>query len=177
LSIIIAVYVVYRLLEKLRLSPWGRMMTAIRENEPAAHAAGKNVTGRRIEAFILGSMIMGLAGAVLAMHLRLIEPTNTFDPSKLTFLVWVMLIAGGSGNNRGAILGSFLIWVIWSASEIVINVGINVIDDFTNIHVGILSTRAGYLRMLLIGLLLQYILQKYPLGILPESRPTASSKT
>ena len=177
LSIIIAVYVVYRLLEKLRLSPWGRMMTAIRENEPAAHAAGKNVTGRRIEAFILGSMIMGLAGAVLAMHLRLIEPTNTFDPSKLTFLVWLMLIAGGSGNNRGAILGSFLIWVIWSASEIVINVGINVIDDFTNIHVGILSTRAGYLRMLLIGLLLQYILQKYPLGILPESRPTASSKT
>jgi branched-chain amino acid transport system permease protein len=111
------------------------------------------------------------------MHLRLIEPTNTFDPSKLTFLVWVMLIAGGSGNNRGAILGSFLIWVIWSASEIVINVGIDVIGDFTNIHVGILSTRAGYLRMLLIGLLLQYILQKYPLGILPESRPTASSKT
>jgi branched-chain amino acid transport system permease protein len=52
-----------------------------------------------------------------------------------------------------------------------------VIGDFTNIHVGILSTRAGYLRMLLIGLLLQYILQKYPLGILPESRPTASSKT
>ena len=83
LSIIIAVYVVYRLLEKLRLSPWGRMMTAIRENEPAAHAAGKNVTGRRIEAFILGSMIMGLAGAVLAMHLRLSlihisEPTRPY---------------------------------------------------------------------------------------------------
>ena len=176
-SIIIAVYVIYRLLERLRLSPWGRMMTAIRENEPAAHAAGKNVEGRRVEAFILGSVIMGLAGAVLAMHLRLIEPTNTFDPSKMTFLVWVMLIAGGSGNNRGAILGSFLIWVIWSASEIVINVGIDLIADITNVHVGILSTRAGYLRMLLIGLLLQYILQKYPLGILPESRPTASGKT
>ena len=153
------------------------MMTAIRENEPAAHAAGKHVEGRRVEAFILGSVIMGLAGAVLAMHLRLIEPTNTFDPSKMTFLVWVMLIAGGSGNNRGAILGSFLIWIIWSASEIVINVGIDLIADITNVHVGILTTRAGYLRMLLIGLLLQYILQKYPLGILPESRPTASGKT
>ena len=95
----------------------------------------------------------------------------------MTFLVWVMLIAGGSGNNRGAILGSFLIWIIWSASEIVINVGIDLIADITNVHVGILTTRAGYLRMLLIGLLLQYILQKYPLGILPESRPTASGKT
>ena len=62
-TILIIVIIIYFLLEKLRVSPWGRMMTAIRENEKAAAAAGKNVTKRRIEAFILGAVIMGLAGA------------------------------------------------------------------------------------------------------------------
>ena len=103
LTILILVYVIYRLLEKAQRSPWGRMMTAIRENEGSAHAAGKHVTRRRIEAFVIGAMVMGLAGAMLSQHLKLIDPTNTFDPSKMTFLVWVMLIAGGSGNNKGAI--------------------------------------------------------------------------
>ena len=152
-------------------------MTAIRENEAASGAAGKDVTRRRIEAFILGAVIMGLGGALLGQHLRLIEPTNTFDPAKMTFLVWVMLIAGGSGNNRGAVLGAFLIWFIWSASELAINGGIRLIADiFEGTDIGILQTRAGFLRMLLIGLLLQVILQRYPNGILPETRPAAPGK-
>ena len=175
LTICLFVLAIYLLLERARVSPWGRMMTAIRENEDASRAAGKDVTRRRIEAFILGSVIMGLAGAFLAQHLRLIDPTNTFDPTKMTFLVYVMLIAGGSGNNRGAILGAFLIWTIWSASELVINGAMNIIAAYQDFFdVGVLRTRAGYLRMLLIGLLLQFILQRYPLGILPESRPAAT---
>ncbi len=177
LTILFFVVVVYVLLERVRLSPWGRMMTAIRENEDASRAAGKDVTRRRIEAFILGAVIMGLAGALFAQHLRLIDPTNTFDPAKMTFLIWVMLIAGGSGNNRGAILGAFLIWIIWSTSELVINGAINIIATWQDMFdIGVLRTRAGYLRMLLIGLLLQFILQRYPKGILPESRPAAIGK-
>jgi branched-chain amino acid transport system permease protein len=171
-SILILVYLIYRLLETAQRSPWGRMMTAIRENEGAAHAAGKHVTRRRIEAFVIGAMVMGLAGAMLSQHLKLIEPTNTFDPSKMTFLVWVMLIAGGSGNNKGAIFGAFLVWVIWSASEIFINSGLHLFGELvSNMDISLLKTRAGYLRMVVIGLLLQYILQKYPDGIMPESRP------
>ena len=174
-TVLFFVGIVYLALERARVSPWGRMMTAIRENEAASHAAGKNVTRRRIEAFIIGSVIMGLAGALLAQHLRLIDPTNTFDPSKMTFLVWVMLIAGGSGNNRGAILGAFLIWIIWSSSELMIKGSIDLLAAvFQGVDVGILQTRAGFLRMLLIGLLLQFILQRYPRGILPETRPAAS---
>ncbi len=170
--ILLIMYVIYRMLERARVSPWGRMMTAIRENEPAARAAGKNVTARRIEAFVIGSAIMGLAGALLAQHLRLIEPTNTFDNAKITFLVWVMLIAGGSGNNRGAMLGAFLIWTIWSASELVIGGAINLIASISDsLDTTILETRAGFLRMMLIGVLMQVILQKYPEGILPEERP------
>ena len=174
-SILLLVYTIYLLLEKAQLSPWGRMMTAIRENEGAAHAAGKHVTRRRIEAFVIGAMVMGLAGAMLSQHLKLIDPTNTFDPSKMTFLVWVMLIAGGSGNNKGAIFGAFLVWTIWSASEIFINSGLNLFGQLiSDMDISLLKTRAGYLRMVVIGLLLQYILQKYPNGIIPESRPTST---
>jgi len=173
-TILLIVYIIYKMLERARTSPWGRMMTAIRENEPAARAAGKDVTRRRIEAFVIGAALMGLGGALFAQHLRLIEPTNTFDPSKVTFLVWVMLIAGGSGNNRGAILGAFLIWTIWSASEIVIGGAINLITAiFSTMDASILQTRAGFLRMMLIGILMQVILQRYPGGILPEVRPAS----
>ena len=173
-TILVILFVIYKMLERARTSPWGRMMTAIRENEPAARAAGKDVTRRRIEAFVLGAAIMGLGGALFAQHLRLIEPTNTFDPSKVTFLVWVMLIAGGSGNNRGAILGAFLIWTIWSTSEEVIRLAIDLIQNiFTSLDPTILATRAGFLRMMLIGILMQVILQRYPGGILPEVRPAS----
>jgi branched-chain amino acid transport system permease protein len=122
-------------------------------------------------------MVMGLAGAMLSQHLKLIDPTNTFDPSKMTFLVWVMLIAGGSGNNKGAIFGAFLVWTIWSASEIFINSGLNIFGQLiSDMDISLLKTRAGYLRMVVIGLLLQYILQKYPDGIIPESRPTSTGR-
>jgi len=173
-TVLFCMYVIYRMLERARISPWGRMMTAIRENEPAARAAGKNVTARRVEAFVIGAAIMGFAGALFAQHLRLIEPTNTFDPAKVTFLVWVMLILGGSGNNRGAMLGAFLIWTIWSASELMIS---GIIDlagyVFQTFDTGLLATRAGFLRMMLIGILMQVVLQKYPAGILPEVRPAS----
>ncbi|MDA9291861.1 branched-chain amino acid ABC transporter permease [Planktomarina temperata] len=173
-TVLFCMYVIYRMLERARISPWGRMMTAIRENEPAARASGKNVTARRVEAFVIGAAIMGFAGALFAQHLRLIEPTNTFDPAKVTFLVWVMLILGGSGNNRGAMLGAFLIWTIWSASELMIG---GIIDlagyVFQSFDTGVLATRAGFLRMMLIGILMQVVLQKYPAGILPEVRPAS----
>ncbi len=173
-TILLIMYLVYRLLERARVSPWGRMMTAIRENESAARAAGKDVTRRRIEAFVIGAAIMGFAGALFAQHLRLIEPTNTFDPAKVTFLVWVMLILGGSGNNRGAMVGAFLIWTIWSASELLIGGTISLIGSIAEgLDTTALTTRAGFLRMMLIGIFLQIILQKFPGGILPEVRPAS----
>ena len=176
-TILFFMYVIYRMLERARVSPWGRMMTAIRENESAARAAGKNVTVRRVEAFVIGAAIMGFAGALFAQHLRLIEPTNTFDTAKVTFLVWVMLVLGGSGNNRGAMLGALLIWTIWSASELMIGSAMNFIDNaFNSFDTTALETRAGFLRMMLIGILMQVILQRYPGGILPEVR-TASPRT
>jgi len=153
------VLVIYFALEKARRAPWGRTMTAIRESETAAAAAGKNVEAFRLESFVLGSALMGLGGALMAQYLKQIDP-NVSDPLTATFLVWVMLVAGGSANNKGAILGAVLLWTVWSATEILTS---RLPDEF--------SIRAAYVRIFLIGLILQFILQRRPQGILPEKRP------
>jgi len=79
---------------------------------------GKNVEKRRLEAFVLGAAVMGLAGALYVHFMRAITP-EAIDPMIATFLVWIMLILGGSGNNRGAILGAIIVWLIWSMSEFI----------------------------------------------------------
>ncbi|MGB5871359.1 MAG: branched-chain amino acid ABC transporter permease, partial [Albidovulum sp.] len=93
-------------------SPWGRMMRAIRDNETAARAMGKNVTHRHLQIFILGSAACGLAGAMMVTLDGQLTP-GTYNPLRFTFLVWLMVIVGGSGNNWGSVLGAFLIWFLW----------------------------------------------------------------
>jgi branched-chain amino acid transport system permease protein len=158
------VALLYVLLEQARRAPWGRVMAAIRENEAAARAAGKNVDRLRVQAFVIGSMVMGLGGALMAHYLKFIDP-NAAEPLTATFLVWVMLIVGGSANNRGAILGALLIWAIWSATEILTT---RLPDE--------LAIRTAYVRVFLIGLMLQIVLQRFPSGILPERRMTAGAQ-
>jgi branched-chain amino acid transport system permease protein len=158
LLILAVVGLLYFLLERARVSPWGRVMSAIRENEHATRAAGKNVDRLRIQAFVVGSSIMGLGGAVMAHYLKFIDP-QAAEPLLATFLVWVMLIVGGSGNNKGAILGAMFMWTVWSATEIVTT---RLPDD--------MAIRAAYIRIFLIGLILQFVLQKFSTGILPERR-------
>ena len=160
--VLLIVLVFYVLLEQARRAPWGRVMSAIRENESSTRAAGKNVEKLRVEAFVLGSMLMGLGGGLTAHYLKFIDP-NAADPLTATFLVWVMLIVGGSANNRGAILGAMLIWTIWSATELLTS---RLPDD--------LAIRTAYVRVFLIGLLLQIVLQRFPNGILPERREKAA---
>jgi branched-chain amino acid transport system permease protein len=147
---------VYLALERARRSPWGRVLRAIRENEAAAQAAGKHVDRFRLQAFVLGSALMGLAGGLFAHFAGFISP-EAFTPEFATFLVWVMLIAGGSGNNRGAILGAFVIWLVWMGTEF-----------FTAQLPPAYVTQAGALRVILIGVLIQLILIFRPQGLLPE---------
>jgi branched-chain amino acid transport system permease protein len=97
-------------------SPWGRMMRAIRDNETAAAAMGKNVTNRHLQIFILGSAICGIAGAMMTTLDGQLTP-GSYQPLRFTFLIWVMVIVGGSGNNFGAVLGGFLIWFLWVQVE------------------------------------------------------------
>ena len=97
-------------------SPWGRMMRAIRDNETAANAMGKNVTKQHLLVFVLGSAVIGVAGAMMVTLDGQFTPTS-YQPLRFTFLIWVMVIAGGSGNNWGAVLGGFLIWFFWIEAE------------------------------------------------------------
>lgn len=166
--VLVILGVIYWALERGRQAPWGRVMRAIRENERAAQAAGKDVVRFRLEAFVIGAMIMGLGGALSAHAFKYIGPEAT-EPLMTTFLVWVMLIAGGSGNNRGAILGAVVVWTIWSATELVTA---RLPPEWL--------TRASYLRIFLIGLLLQVVLQRFGRGLLPEraeARPPPADRT
>lgn len=150
---------VYVFTERLYDSPWGRALRAIRDNEDSARAAGKDVDWFRLQTFVIGAAIMGVAGGLTAAQFRFLSPSAT-EPLVITFLVWVMLMAGGSGNNRGAIAGALGIWAIWSMTEIVTN---RLPPEW--------STRSSYLRMLLVGLLLQVVLQRYRSGLVPERSP------
>jgi branched-chain amino acid transport system permease protein len=160
LGLVVAlVLVIYWAAERAWASPWGRALRAIRDSDTAAAAIGKDVTQFRVEAFVLGAMVMALAGALSAHYFKFLG-TSATEPMMVTFLVWVMLIVGGSGNNRGAILGAALIWIIWSATELL-----------TNRLPGEWITRTSYIRVLLIGALLQVVLQRYAKGLVPERPP------
>lgn len=151
-------------------SPWGRMMRAIRDNEVAAEAMGKDVTARHLQVFILGSAIVGLAGAMMTtMDGQL--TLGTYQPLRFTFLIWVMVIVGGSGNNWGSVLGGILIWFLWVEVE---PIGLWLIgfltsgmaeDNALRIH---LLNSAAHMRLLTMGLILLLVLRFSPRGLIPE---------
>ena len=97
-------------------SPWGRMMRAIRDNETAAEAMGKDIKSRHLQIFILGSAVCGIAGAMMNTLDAQLTP-GAYQPLRFTFLIWVMVIVGGSGSNLGSILGGFLVWFLWVQVE------------------------------------------------------------
>lgn len=154
--VLVVLAIAYALLQTAVNSPWGRVMRAIRDDEQAAAAIGKDVAAFRLQAFVVGGMLMGLGGAVSAHYFKYIGPEAT-QPLMATFLVWVMLVVGGSGRNAGAVLGAFVVWTIWSATELLTN---RLPPEWI--------TRASYIRVFLIGLLLQVVLQRFASGILPE---------
>lgn len=150
-------------------SPWGRMMRAIRDNETAAAAMGKNVTKRHLQIFILGSAICGIAGAMMTTLDGQLVP-GTYQPLRFTFLIWVMVIVGGSGNNYGAVLGGFLIWFLWVQVE---PVGQWLIGTLTSgLPEGAFKTHlldsAAYMRLFTMGVLMLVVLRFSPRGLIPE---------
>ena len=150
-------------------SPWGRMMRAIRDNETAAEAMGKDVTRRHLQIFILGSAICGIAGAMMTTLDGQLTP-GTYQPLRFTFLIWVMVIVGGSGNNLGAVLGGFLIWFLWVQVE---PIGLWLMELITSgMADGALKTHlldsAAHMRLLTMGLVLLLVLRFSPRGLIPE---------
>ena len=167
---LVVLIAIFWLSERALKSPWGRMMRAIRDNEMAAGAMGKNVTGRHLQVFVLGSAVIGLAGAMLATLDGQFTPAS-YQPLRFTFLVWVMVIVGGSGNNLGSILGGFVIWFFWIEAEPIGLALMNFVtsgmafDSPLRLH---LLENAAHTRLMTMGLVLLLVLRFSPRGLIPE---------
>ncbi len=162
---------VLALSERALRSPWGRMMRAIRDNETAAEALGKDVYARHMQVFVLGSAVIGVAGAMLVTLDGQFTP-NSYHPMRFTFLIWVMVIVGGSGNNLGAVLGGFIVWLSWIEAEPLALWTIDALtaamaaDDPLRKH---LVEAAAHVRPILMGLILLLVMRFSPRGVIPET--------
>ncbi|MBR3371227.1 MAG: branched-chain amino acid ABC transporter permease [Rhodobacteraceae bacterium] len=158
------------LAERALNSPWGRMMRAIRDNEVSARAMGKNVTKRHLNIFVLGSAVCGLAGAMMVSMDGQLTP-GSYEPLRFTFLIWVMVIVGGSGNNWGAVLGAFVIWFLWvqvePAGRWFMEVVTSGMADGSELKQHLLGS-AAYMRLLTMGVALLLMLRFAPRGLIPE---------
>lgn len=150
-------------------SPWGRMMRAIRDNEVAAGAMGKDVTRRHLQVFVLGSALCGLAGAMMTTLDGQLTPAS-YNPLRFTFLIWIMVIVGGSGSNLGAVLGGTLIWFLWVQVEPMglwlmqmITAGMS---DGSALKQHLLAS-AAHMRLLTMGIVLLLVLRFSPRGLIP----------
>ena len=156
--------------QKALYSPWGRMMRAIRDNEEAASAMGKNIVKQHLFIFVLGSAIVGLAGAMMVTNDGLFTP-GSYRPMRYTFVIWVMVIVGGTGNNFGAILGGFVVWFLWVEAApmalFLINLFTAHLPETNDIRVHLVNS-APYFRFLVIGIALLVIMRFRPQGIIPE---------
>ncbi|MES3518406.1 MAG: branched-chain amino acid ABC transporter permease [Natronomonas sp.] len=143
------------ILRRVHQSPWGRTLRTIRSDEDLAKALGKNTFRFKLQAFVLGSLIMALAGVFYA-HLNLFVNPEELDPIT-TFYVWVAVILGGSGSNRGALFGGFIVVAIREAPRFIETVPLVAVDP-------------APLRLLAIGVLIVLVMRFRPEGILPPQR-------
>jgi branched-chain amino acid transport system permease protein len=168
----IAVLVVAVLLvERAYGGPWGRMMRAVRDNHIAASSMGKDVKARQIEIFVFGAVLMGIGGAMLSSYNQLFDPGG-YIPINHTFLIWVMVIVGGMGNSYGAVLGGFLVYLMWAMSE---PVSAAIFGQVSNLTTSIgwgpipeIDSRAAQMRVFVLGLVIWLSLRFAPKGLLPE---------
>jgi branched-chain amino acid transport system permease protein len=172
LALVIAIVLVALfLIHRAYMGPWGRMMRAIRDNYIAAGSMGKDVTGRQLEIFVFGSVLMGIGGAILVSFSGIYDP-GSYQPINHTFIIWVMLIVGGSGNNFGALFGGLFIYIVWILSEPLAqqlftgisawsaSMGWGAIPD--------IESRSLQMRVFVLGLIITIALRYAPKGLLPE---------
>ncbi len=156
---VVVLILVFIAAERSVRSPWGRVLRALREDELATYASGKNVFSFKSQGFVVGAMIMGIGGAVFAYNRGAVSP-DTFTHFFATFIFWVMLMVGGSGNNRGAIVGAYIVWGFWTITTLLQTYDLPAAVD----------TRIPFMRDLGIGVLIVIVLLLRPQGLLPEQR-------
>lgn len=157
--VVAALILIYLALERAVRSPWGRVLIGLREDELATEASGKNVFAFKTQSFVLGAVIMGIGGSMYAYASSSLTP-EAFTHFFATFLFWAMLIIGGSGNNKGAIAGAYVLWGFWTISL-----------QLQGYDLGeTIQNRMPYMREMLLGVLIVGVLLLRPAGLLPQER-------
>jgi branched-chain amino acid transport system permease protein len=154
---VVLLAIVYVLADRGIRSPWGRVLRAIREDEGATAAAGKDVVAFKLQGFVLGAAIMGAGGAFYAFQQGAVSP-DAFTHFFGTFIFWAMLIAGGSGNMVGTIVGVYVIWGLWSTTLQLQGYDLP----------AFIAGRIPHLRDALVGLTIVAVLLLNPRGLIPE---------
>jgi branched-chain amino acid transport system permease protein len=193
LFLIVVVGAFYWLLSRLGNSPYGRVLKAIREDEDVARALGKNTGRFKMKAFMVGCGLMGLVGVLWQGSRGFLNPTENFLP-QVTFFVWIALIIGGAGSNTGSVLGGAMFAaLLFEGPQFVVRVVSNtVLSDVSApaTVVGALGALAGgdvfptvayvlanidALRFVLVGVILVWLMQNRPDGLLGHRKETAAS--
>ena len=139
-------------------SPWGRMLRAIREDEEAAAAVGKNVFRAKLQVLILGALLGGLAGLLLAWQIGIITPDD-YQPT-ITFYAYLILILGGTTRIWAIPVGALLFGLLYSGTRFLNFYPLSLFD----------SGDRAYLRLILVGLLLILLMAIRPQGLLGNRR-------
>lgn len=155
----IVVLIVFFALERAVRSPWGRVLRGLSDDEEATAASGKNVFAFKTQSFVVGAAIMGIGGSMYAYAFSALSP-DAFTHLFATFIFWAMLMVGGSGNNKGAIAGAYVIWGLWTISL-----------QMQGYELGdVIESRMPFIRGLLLGVAIVGVLLIRPLGLLPQER-------
>lgn len=146
----------YPLVRRVHLSPWGRAVRTVRADEDLAEALGKDSYRLKMQAFVLGSVLMAVAGWFYVYMFQYLEPAD-LEPLQ-TFYVWVAVILGGTGSNRGAVLGGVSVVAILEGTRF-----LNDLAVFSGLN-------ASAIRLLLVGALIVLVVRFRPHGLLPPRR-------
>jgi branched-chain amino acid transport system permease protein len=159
---IVAVFVLaaFWLLERIRYSPYGRVLRAIRDDEQIAAVAGKPVVAFKVQAFAVSAGILGTAGALYGHYISYVAP-DSFTPL-ITIYAVLALTAGGTGDNRGAVVGALLVVFFMESTRFA-----------TGWLPGLRPVQVAAVREFLIGASLVVVLRWRPGGLIPERIPRA----
>ena len=152
----VVLLIVYVVMERIFKSPYGRLLRAVREDEMAAAAFGRNIYRVKLQAYVIGAVVAGLGGGLLAAFLQAFNP-YAWNAAE-TFLIYAAIFVGGSGNNRGVLVGALFISVV--------------VQELTRLFVVIPGhpDAAAALRYMIVGVLIIGVLWWRPQGLIPEPR-------
>jgi branched-chain amino acid transport system permease protein len=134
----------------LQRTPWGRVLRAIREDEDAVAARGKNPFSYKLQSLCIAAILAAIAGYLLALHITILFPTE-FE-ADLTFVGYTILVLGGVARYAGVALGALLLWVVLEMTRFV--------------DLPLAAEKVAAVRFMIVGLVLILLMMFRPQGLL-----------